>query len=317
MTSNISIVIPLYNKGKYILRAINSILVQNINPDEIIIIDDGSTDEGPMVVQALNNPLIKFISQENQGVSFARNRGIEIAKGKFVAFLDADDAWKPGFLEEILKLISRFPDAGIYSTAYEVVIEDGNLIQPDFSDILTSGEEIGLIKNYFRVALKFPVCTSSTVVPKNVLKKIGGFSKCEVQGEDVDLWFRISVLYKIAWSKKPLAIYFKNAVNRSIGVRWKDEPQISKTAREYIKQGLISSFQLNDLHEYIAHFQLGAVRDCMILNRKDKAKELLQYCKGTKKFAKLWYKWYIISLLPFNPIPFLWKVKNYIKSLLT
>ena len=107
--SSVSVVIPLYNKAPHISRAINSVLGQTSPPEEIIVIDDGSTDGGGDIVKAYQDPRIRYIRQENQGVSAARNRGIELAKGELIAFLDADDAWKPKFLETISEMRSLYP----------------------------------------------------------------------------------------------------------------------------------------------------------------------------------------------------------------
>ena len=97
MTFKFSVVIPLYNKSQYIIRAINSIFEQKVPVDEIIIVDDGSTDDGLVKVHELNSPIIKIIEQENQGVSIARNTGITQCKNEYILLLDADDYWLSKF----------------------------------------------------------------------------------------------------------------------------------------------------------------------------------------------------------------------------
>ena len=92
-TSDITVVIPLYNKSAEIARAVNSVLAQSMLPREIIVVDDGSTDGSGDIVEGINSPLIRLISQENRGVSVARNVGIEAATTKWVALLDGDDMW--------------------------------------------------------------------------------------------------------------------------------------------------------------------------------------------------------------------------------
>jgi glycosyltransferase involved in cell wall biosynthesis len=94
-----SVVIPLYNKERHIARSILSVLRQRRTPDEILVIDDGSTDSGLQIVQSMekDNPLLKIIKQKNAGVSCARNRGIQNATGNYISFLDADDEWTVDF----------------------------------------------------------------------------------------------------------------------------------------------------------------------------------------------------------------------------
>jgi len=116
-----SVVIPLYNKDKHITRAINSVLNQSYRKFEIIVVDDGSTDSGVIEVKKINDSRIRLVQQINLGVSSARNKGISLAKYNFVGFLDADDAWKPDFLETIYFLIKKYPEAGAYATAYEII----------------------------------------------------------------------------------------------------------------------------------------------------------------------------------------------------
>ena len=105
----ISVVIPLYNKRTSVIRALNSVLSQTIQPEEIIVVNDGSTDGSEQLVNELNHPLVRLINQPNAGVSAARNRGIKEAKGDWIAFLDADDEWMPEYLETIKSLSEKYP----------------------------------------------------------------------------------------------------------------------------------------------------------------------------------------------------------------
>ncbi len=113
-----SVVIPLYNKAQMIERTLQSVLCQSFTNYEVIIIDDGSTDNGVEVIhQFTNDSRIKIFSQDNQGVSVARNEGIKESQYEYIAFLDGDDEWKPNFLSKIKEAIQKFPKAVMYGTS--------------------------------------------------------------------------------------------------------------------------------------------------------------------------------------------------------
>ena len=124
MSADFSVVIPLYNKEREVARAVRSALAQTLPPREVIVVDDGSTDGGAAVVEALaaheGRGLVRLVRQRNGGVCAARNRGIAEARGSHVALLDADDAWREGFLAEIASLTDEWPDCGLYCTAFDI-----------------------------------------------------------------------------------------------------------------------------------------------------------------------------------------------------
>jgi glycosyltransferase involved in cell wall biosynthesis len=294
----LSVVIPLYNKAPHIGRALKSVLAQTIPADEVIVVDDGSTDGGGEVVKSFTDRRIKLICQENQGESAARNRGISEAEGGLIAFLDADDTWKPRFLETILHLQKRFPQAGAYATAIEIV-DSNNLLHRHQLNILPPGIIEGVIDNYFKVALKWPLSASSVAIPKKILQEIGGFNVGESLGEDQDTWLRVALRYPIAWSNQYLACYYQNAVNRTVGFKlWDKEPVISITARKAIESRLISENNIHYLREYAAHFQVWAAFHCLMRGKKEVALKLLNYSRGTNRFARNWWICRTLAPLP-------------------
>ena len=111
-----SVIIPLYNKGPYIKRAIESIQNQTVKDIEIIVVNDGSTDNGPDIVESIKDKRIFLINQKNQGVGNALNRGVKESKSEFLTFLGADDEWTKRHLETLLRLKEKFPEAGAYSS---------------------------------------------------------------------------------------------------------------------------------------------------------------------------------------------------------
>lgn len=310
---SLSVVIPLYNKGQYIKRALKSILAQTVAPFEIIVVDDGSTDGGGEIAQSFQDPGIRLIRQENQGVSVARNRGVEEARGDLIAFLDADDAWKPRFIEVILELSKQYPQAGAYATAYERISPYGIIYHPKFK-ILPEGSKQGLI-DFFKTAKLHPVWTSAVAVPKKVLEEIGGFQECIIRAEDVDAWLKIALRYPIAWSSEYLATYYQNVTYRSINVTWTaGEPAISRTAREAIRSGLVPSEYLGYLKEHVARFQIAAARRCLILGNRGQALELLGYSSGTQEYARAWTRLRLMAALPVNVELWLWKLRMSLKQ---
>lgn len=254
----VSIVVPLYNKEPHIARALNSILSQKFQKFEVIVVDDGSTDKSAEVVKNFKDCRIRLIQQKNAGVSAARNRGIKDARANLIAFLDADDEWMPCFLETIFRLKVKYPEAGAYVTAYEKCNEKGEKLNPFYKKIPPSPWE-GLLSNYFLTAAlgEMPIATSAICVPKKILIEFGGFQEGVWMWEDSDLWGKIALKYKIAFSRKIGAIYHIEAVNRASNKKLpvKEHP-FTKTALEMIKNNKVPLEILEGLNEYIALLEI-------------------------------------------------------------
>jgi len=212
--ASISVVIPLYNKAPHIAKTLESVLRQDSAPDEIIVVDDGSTDGGDEVVERFVNSGIKLIRQKNQGVSAARNAGVQEAKSEYVALLDADDYWYPNHLSVMRSLINKYPQAALLSTAH-IVERDGNFYRP--RSIYTEGEH-GVVADFFSAySVGFSLVNSTTACAKREnLLEIGGFPVGVHRGEDFICWIRLALKYPVAHAEKVTAVYFQDAVNRSI-----------------------------------------------------------------------------------------------------
>lgn len=217
-----SIIIPLFNKEAYIEHALRSVLLQNGCELEIIVVNDGSTDKSAEKVLKVKDPRIRLINQTNSGVSEARNVGIRNAKYKYIAFLDADDYWLPNFLQEIESLIKKFENCKIYATNYRIkehkMINSG--LKLDFDEIA------GEINCFFKASKKNSLLTSSsTVIDSSILFNLDLFDCSLSHGEDTDFWIRLNAKSNIAFSKKELVIYNRDADNRS----YSKAPNIDKT----------------------------------------------------------------------------------------
>jgi len=205
----ISVVIPLYNKESSIKRTIQSVLDQTFLNFKIIVVNDGSTDNSLSVVEQFNDSRIKIINKPNGGVSSARNTGIFVAKGLYIAFLDADDIWLPEYLQEIKQLIDEFKDCNIFGTDYTVSfhkVENHKKIPIKHF----------IVDNYFELAMCIPFLTASSIVVKrDCFDNDMQFNENFTHGEDLDLWSRLYKKYiDIGYSNKQLVYYNHSATNR-------------------------------------------------------------------------------------------------------
>lgn len=141
-----SVVIPLYNKEDYIETTLKSVLNQTFADFEILVINDESTDDSVAKIIKINDQKIQLYSQKNQGVSVARNLGVEKSKGKLIAFLDADDYWFPNHLEELAKLYHNFPNCGMYCSRHKIKTTNNHFQIPIHHGIESTYN--GIIENY-------------------------------------------------------------------------------------------------------------------------------------------------------------------------
>ncbi len=211
----ISIAMPLYNKADQVLATIASVQAQTITDWELVVVDDGSTDEGTKLIRALDDPRIRIYHQPNVGVSAARNRGVELAHADLIAFLDADDRWQPEFLASVLALVADFPEADWYATGYEIRHPREGVFASRLRGV-PKGFRYGILKNYFHVAMQSdpPVWTSATAVRRTALQAIGGFPVGIGSGEDLLTWARLAVRYPLAYDVRPLAVFNVSGIDR-------------------------------------------------------------------------------------------------------
>ena len=211
----ISIVMPLYNKGGQVLETIASVAAQTHSDWELVVVDDGSTDGGPVLVRALQDPRIRVVSQVNAGVAVARNRGIELARGDLIAFLDADDLWLPGFLDAVLALEVDFPQAQWFATGYEIRPVQGASYVARLRGA-PKGFRRAILPDYFTVAIQStpPVWSSAAAVRRDAIQTIGGFPVGIDSGEDLLTWARLAVRYPLGYDAQPLAVFLISGIER-------------------------------------------------------------------------------------------------------
>ncbi|MGA9751483.1 MAG: glycosyltransferase family A protein [Acidobacteriota bacterium] len=204
-----SVVMPLWNKEATVARAIRSVLAQTAQDWELIVVDDGSTDGSAAEVGRFDDPRIRMVHQVNAGVSAARNRGIQEARAEWVAFLDADDEWLPGFLETVRALRSRWPEAKVAATSYWLAAPSGARWRARVNGLPDSWRE-GLLEDYFAVAAVSdpPLWTSAVAVERRALLDSEGFPVGVASGEDLLTWARLAARYSVAYCTEPLAVFY-------------------------------------------------------------------------------------------------------------
>ena len=209
-------------------KTLQSVFDQTFTDWELIVINDGSTDNSLQVatevVEGVSERFpegkLNIISQNNSGVSVARNNGVAASHGEFICFLDADDWWETTFLEEMDKLIIEFPDAGIYGTSYYIVKNSTARLAPIAFDEGFKKGYVDYIQVYSRY-LCMPLTSITVAVKRDVFDEMLGFKPKLKLGEDFDLWLRIALKYKVSIVNKPLAYYNQDVDPVNRGVRKK------------------------------------------------------------------------------------------------
>lgn len=200
-----SIVIAVFNKEKYIAETLKSILAQTYQNFEIVILNDGSMDKSEAEILQFKDERIRYFSRENQGASAARNFAISQAKYEFIALMDADDYWYPFYLEEQLNSINFFPHEFVFATATQIK-RNNSVFNNEYS--IDKGGDNPVKINYFEGSyLTSLLHSSSTVIHKSVLEKVGNYDPTIKSGEDIDLYIRIGLEYKVVFSSRICAMY--------------------------------------------------------------------------------------------------------------
>lgn len=308
----VSVVIPLYNKGPHIARTLNSVLKQTFRDFELIVVDDGSTDNGAEIVKGFDDPRIQLIRQANQGVSAARNHGVAEAIADIVAFLDADDEWTSSHLESIVRLRKRYPEAGMYTTAYKICTSDGNIRWANYQFVPAPPWE-GLLPNYFKSLAhgEALVCSSVVGIPKKIFLEVGGFPSGCWYGEDVDLFGKIGLKYPVAFSWELGATYHWDATNRACNRKLPleiEEPFV-KTAQNAIDRGDVKPEYLEPLNECISKRELYRAAEYVLAGNAVASRAIMRKCK-TKLYYKKKVGWMILSIIPYPLILLLQKLNR-------
>jgi hypothetical protein len=210
----VSVVVPLYNKGEHIARALSSIATQRFAELECLVIDDGSTDDGPEIARAHGDARFRVLTQSNAGPGAARNRGIAEAQGDLVAFLDADDAWLPGYLEHAVRIFEELGEQ-------VATVTSGYIDYPQKLSREALWRRRGLATGIHRVVpstkatalgnVLVYMSPCSTVARTSVVRRWGGFHQSSRFAEDAVLWLKVLLNHPVHLSLEPLVCFHREA----------------------------------------------------------------------------------------------------------
>ena len=298
MTSNsiqFSVIIPLYNKERYVARCIQSVLAQTRQDFEIIVVNDGSTDHGPDIVRQMTDSRIRYFHKENGGVSSARNLGAREALSGLLLFLDADDELLPHYLEAVAELAEKYPKAGAYGTACWFVKANGWIRYGGNKGPL-EGKYEGIVTNFFRGGhILWYVCG---VIRKEVFERVGPFDLRLTNGQDADMRFRLAVESSFAYTEDPQIIWhigIPNSLSQA-GLQSFRADKVLSNHDKYLALSLPEELKSN-IREYTRRSLISALTVSSARGFPDYTRELFEDYK--KRFgygvqARLWrlvFRW--------------------------
>lgn len=296
---DISVVIPLYNKKDTIAVTLASVRRQTHSAKEIIVVNDGSTDGCEAVVESLQIPNLRLIHQKNAGVSAARNNGAALAHSEWVAFIDGDDEWLPGFLETVIGLHDVFPGFEVYATAYYAGDYKGNK-RPITLNRLPFSSGQGVLDNYFEVGSCSdpPLWSSAICIRKAALQEIGGFPLDVKSGEDLLTWARLAVRKPPVYCARPLAVFWQEKSHT-----YDDKPNRTPEANDPVGKGLaalktIQGAEVRHLGLYLSMWH--KMRSSIYLRlgfRRNALKEIFKGLRHQPTNGKL-YIYLLLCVLP-------------------
>jgi glycosyltransferase involved in cell wall biosynthesis len=204
MNPLVSVVIPAYNSRSYVAQAVESVLTQTFHEFEIIVIDDGSTDDTRQTLAAYADR-IRYVHQENRGVYAARNRGAKLAQGQYIAFLDADDVWLPEKLAVQVGALESHPEFGAAHTDTALIGPDGRVVNPASNPKRQSHS--GMVFDEFFQSNMAVILLSTVLIRRDCFEALGGFDERHRAVQDQFFFLRLAWSYPIYFIPKPLVQY--------------------------------------------------------------------------------------------------------------
>ena len=253
----VSVVMPAFNVGWCVARAVDSVLTQSLREREVVVVDDGSTDDTASVL-ARYGDAIRVIRQTNAGMSAARNAGIRMARGNLVAFLDADDWWHPDKLQRQVTLMRERPEFGFCSTAARVVNPEGRLLNVWHCP----GPNNDMLRTLFAENAAIAGGCSAVMVRRELLDRVGLFDESLRGFEDPDLWIRLAAVSGYACIDEPLVEILRreHSVSRNLENMRKAALASLRKNRDLLPVGLRGAFWRACLASVYTDYAKGAYR---------------------------------------------------------
>ena len=293
-------IIPLYNKESAIVRTLTSVRLQTVPVDEIIVVNDGSTDGSEKAARSVCDARIRIVTTANHGESHARNYAAAMAgDADVLLLLDADDEWHPQFVETILRLLRDFPAARAAATGYQYQRRDGRTSAPPFCVHGAPGRG-AILENYFRLAVTASPLTSSSVgIYRSTFEELGGFGQQQRRGMDLAFWTTLALQAPIAFDPAVLATYHLNAENRICeSVFVEERPFICGLLFEYISSDLTEADRKAELAAYYDWNVFDAARQNLIAGRPTTARRVLNSGPWIPRRRVTWLWYLLLSALP-------------------
>ncbi len=271
-----SVIIPVYNGERFIEQALDSVLRQSYDKWEIVVVNDGSTDStGKILHKYKDDSRFCIVTQENGGVSAARNAGIQAARYPYLAFLDADDTWYENHLEVLKDMIERYPDAGMYCTFPESRLVSGGVIHD--SSFFVGKDETVYLEDFFGAYAEDPSAKTynndTTCVTSVAAKRVEGFPVgCKI-GEDLEFSLKVAAYYPVVLSSKVTAIYEKRNSTATKDVSFDPDWHFFDEVQTLYDSPDIPDAKKENIRRVMTWFTIRRCRHYIIDGRKDKAHE--------------------------------------------
>lgn len=294
----VSVAIPLYNKAPFVAETVGSALAQTFSNFDIVVVDDGSTDDGVAKLRQFDDPRLVVIRQDNAGVAVARTRAMREGRGTYVAFLDADDIWHPDHLAQLMELTRLFPHAALFGNDFVERSSPGTRSESE----TTGPIQYRIVDDYFAECAfgRAPLYTSSCMVLRRRALDFGGFPVGNYCGEDLALWMMLAADAPVAVSNFVGCHYRRGIDSLSRQKSYRNATDVSmSTLDDILKQHVDwPDDRKNSVSEYYFRIALAHCLDCLRAGEIDQARAYLRLSSGTRMLHRRLWEARVLAFAP-------------------